>query len=261
MAEVPPHLLERAAARRAALSGGGAETPAPEPAAAALTGASGSTSSSTAVSVAVAIPEAAAPPARLAKGSAAPVTVRAPGPPKGTTFAKMASVFLLASVPLWGIFMFDAWATPRAVADTPAALGQSLFNANCTACHGADGSGSDGGKAGRPLYNGEVEKTFPDPVQQATFVKHGSCAVGRPYGNPAREGGQHVAKGGMPAFSTLTDSQLIYLINYERHRLKKTPDEFPVNVLAKVSEDAKVLPKTDPFNPLTFKLDVALACK
>jgi mono/diheme cytochrome c family protein len=53
-------------------------------------------------------------------------------------------------------------------------------------------------------------------------VKTGSqsLAPGTPYGNANRPGGQHVAKGDMPAFgSTLSPQQIQDVVLYERQKL------------------------------------------
>jgi mono/diheme cytochrome c family protein len=239
MADIPKHLLERAAARRAALSG--AEAPTPTPAEAAVP--------------AVATD---APVAAVASGGgagavvppAAPAPIAAPPPPpRGLGFARIGSVFMLVALPVWLFFMFNTFSVPGASADSPEAVGARLYTANCIACHGANGSGSDGGLAGRPLYNGEVDKTFPDPLAQFAFVRHGSCGVGVPYGNPKREGGQHQAKGNMPNFAagTLSDAELLAVLNYERHVL--AGEAYPVNPLVKAgeaeAEATKIVPEAD----------------
>ncbi len=239
MADIPKHLLERAAARRAALSGAEAPT---------LAAAEASVP-------AVAVPAAAVVPVAGGGGGgvvppAAPPSVPAPPPaPRGMGFARLGSVFMLVALPVWMFFMFNTFSVPGASADSPEAVGARLYTANCVACHGANGSGSDGGLAGRPLYNGEVDKTFPDPLAQFAFVRHGSCGVGVPYGNPKREGGQHKAKGNMPNFAatTLSDAELIAVLNYERHVL--AGEAYPVNPLIKVgdaeAEATKVVPEAD----------------
>ena len=69
------------------------------------------------------------------------------------------------------------------------------------------------------------------------------------YGNPQRDGGQHVGKGGMPAFApgTLSDADLLAVINYERHVL--AGEAYPVNPLVKVgapeADAALVVPEAD----------------
>ncbi len=240
MAEVPKHLLEKSAARRAALSG----APAPVPTA------------ETADVPAVIAPS--APVATAAGGAGgggvapvAPVPTPAgpPPAPKGMGFARIGSVFMLTALPVWLFFMFNTFSVPGASADSPEAIGKRLYETNCASCHGADGAGSDAGLVGRPLYKGEVDKTFPDPLAQFAFVRHGSCATGVSYGNAKREGGQHVGKGGMPLFTsgTLSDAELLAVINYERHVL--AGEEYPVNPLLKVGapeeEATLVVPEAD----------------
>jgi mono/diheme cytochrome c family protein len=240
MADIPKHLLERAAARRAALSG--TEAPAP-----------------TASAEGAAAPAVAAPAAAVASGgaggggvaAAAPVPSPAgpPPAPKGLGFARMGSVFMLVALPVWLFFMFNTFSVPGASADSPEAIGARLYAANCASCHGPNGAGTDAGLVGRPLYNGEADKTFPDPVEQFAFVRHGSCGTGVSYGNPNRDGGQHVGKGGMPGFApgTLTDADLLAVINYERHVL--AGEAYPVNPLVKAgapeADAALVIPEAD----------------
>ena len=235
MADIPKHLLERAAARRAALSG--------EAAPAAPVAAS---ADAPAAVPAVVAPTAVAATGGAGAGAPPPVasvpSIPAPPPiPRGMGFARIGSVFMLVALPVWLFFMFNTFAVQSAGADTPEAIGERLYQANCVACHGANGAGSDAGLSGRPLYNGEVDKTFPDPVDQFAFVRHGSCATGVSYGNPKREGGQHAGKGGMPAFAgtALSDAELIAVINYERHVL--AGEKFPLNELAKVGADEATL--------------------
>jgi Cytochrome c len=155
--------------------------------------------------------------------------------PKGFRFAKMGSVFLLTVTPIWALFMFSAWAKPHVKGDTPAKSGSSLYALNCAGCHNANGSGTEGAGIGRPLWNGQVEQTFPDPIQQAAFVLHGSCEEGTPYGDPKRVGGQHISKGKMPAFKgSLSATQLLYAITYERNSL--SGKDWPTDLFAKVGE-------------------------
>ena len=237
MAEVPPYLLERSRARRAAL-GLGAEgdtgaavagNPAPVPA--------GGVSPAVPVGAAATTTDAGVAAGGSGRGAkaGAPTPYIAP-PPRGSSVAKIGSVFFLLAVPLWAVFMFNAYATQRSLVQSPAEIGAAIYaSSNCVTCHLSNGAGKEGGGVGRPLYNGNAEKTFPDPLQQVAFVKHGSCGVGTPYGNPNREGGQHKAIGGMPAFaSTLTDQEILYVIQYERSVLSNKP--YPADLLAKAGE-------------------------
>lgn len=241
MAEVPQHLLDKAKARRAALAG----TPIEETALA-------TAAPSLAAAVVADAPTAAsAGGGSGGGGSKSPAmnssTAAPPPPPRGTGFAKMGSVFLLVALPLWAAFMFNSFATPVTTTLTPEIQGAKLFEANCVVCHLANGAGWDAGGTGRALYNGEVEKTFPLPLDQVAYVKHGSCTKGSPYGNPKREGGVHVAqqKGVMPAFAgVLTDTEILYVIQYERSILRAKDAGWPVDLFAAVGQPAD--PKNAP---------------
>jgi Cytochrome c len=228
VAEVPQRLLDMSKARRALLAG----KPAPEASAPAA-------STEVAVAATAATPAAKAAPASGGSGVASspyPVIPASPLAPKGFRFAKMGSVFLLTVTPIWALFMFSAWAKPHVKGDTPAKSGAALYAANCAGCHNANGSGTEGGGIGRPLWNKNAEKTFPDPAEQLAYIWHGSCEKGVPYGNPAREGGQHAAKIGMPAFAgSLSATQLAYIVAYERSSL--SGGDWPVDLFAKVGEE------------------------
>lgn len=229
MADIPKHLLERAAARRAALSGEAAPaTPTAGDGAAAVPAVVG-----TVAVVAAAGGSGAGAPPPVASVPSVPAV---PPVPKGMGFARMGSIVTLVALPIWLFFMFNTFTEQGAAADSPEATGARLYAANCVACHGANGAGSAEGLVGRPLYNGEVDKTFPNPLDQLAFVRHGSCGVGVSYGNPKRDGGQHAGKGGMPAFAatTLSDTELLAVINYERHVL--AGETYPINELVKVGE-------------------------
>lgn len=259
MAEVPPHLLERSRSRRAALSGGSPDAaPSPAPAAA-------SPGSANVPAVVAATPAKTAAPAPVA---AAPVEVAVPKPPKGSMFAKMGSAFFLTVTPIWALFMFNAFTTEKSKVLSAEAQGAALYAANCASCHLAGGEGSDKGGVGRPLWNGQAELTFPDPLAQVAYVANGSCAAGTPYGDPKRPGGQHKAKGGMPNFNgVLTDDQILYVVAYERSRL--SGKDYPADVYAKVGEEANEerashsvghggVPQT--IEELGFKLDTETVC-
>ncbi len=228
MAEVPQRLLDMSKARRALLAG----KPAPEASAPAA-------STEVAVAASAAAPVAKAAPAGGGTGAVSspyPVIPASPLAPKGFRFAKMGSVFLLTATPIWALFMFSAWAKPQIKGDTPPKAGAALYALNCAGCHNANGSGTEGGGIGRPLWNKNAEKTFPDPAAQLAYIWRGSCEKGVPYGDPAREGGQHAAKGGMPAFAgSLSATQLAYIVAYERSSL--SGGDWPVDLFAKVGEE------------------------
>lgn len=257
MAEVPPHLLERSRARRAALGlGTDGEATTPTPAAAAAPSAPAEAGAGVTQAAAVPAQSPAAGSGRGTKGGT-PTTYVAP-PPRGSSVARMGSVFFLLAVPLWAVFMFNAYATQKSLVKTPADIGAAIYvSSNCVTCHLSNGAGKEGGAVGRPLYNGNAEKTFPDPLEQVAFVKHGSCGTGTPYGNPNREGGQHKALGGMPAFaSSLTDEQILYVVQYERSVLSNKP--YPADLFAKAGEAPNTARVPLPNAPTTTIKPVAI---
>jgi mono/diheme cytochrome c family protein len=214
--EVPEHLLKRSRDRRAALGlGGGGEAPA-----------SGG-DAGTEVAPATESPAAAA----AAPAAAVPAEVEAkppePPPPyveaalrrKRIPFWAMPIVGLL---PLW-IILYAGSLSPAATGGpTELTLGATIFASKCASCHGAGG----GGGVGRQLSGGEVLKTFPNIADQLSFVAHGSegAGIGNGYGDPNREGGQHVAGGfngnHMPAFQkALKPEELLAVVRHERETL------------------------------------------
>jgi mono/diheme cytochrome c family protein len=203
MAEIPEHLLARSKAKRAAAAGGGGDAAA-TPAAA--------TSASPGAEVAAA-PAAAVSKPKVEAAVPAPVV---PAIPKGQLFSRVTKVMLMAGLPIWAFFYAGIFATPKSTKETVAQEGGRLYSNNCASCHNANGSGKDEGGVGRPLWKNNAEYTFTKDVEQIAFVRHGSCEKGVAYGNPKREGGEHVAIGGMPAFPDLTDEQIWAIITYER---------------------------------------------
>jgi len=209
MTEVPDYLLERSRSRRAALGlDGGASGAAP----AADAGAGGDASPATAA--AAPAPVAAAPSAPARPTEALPTYVAPSGPKSGIPVWMMPVILIL---PLWAIVYLGAFGEVTSAAGP--ASGQEVYQtAGCVNCHGAQGQGG----VGPVLAGGEVVKTFPDEAAHATFVSEGSSKVkGQPYGDPAREGGQHVAAtGGMPSFAgQLTEEEITLVIQYEREGL------------------------------------------
>ncbi len=209
MAEVPEHLLQRSASRRAALTGG--DAPDDSSAAPATTGG--------------------AAPATTATASAAPakVTPTQPAfqePVDKAAFQRVAAIKkrripvwamgVMAALPLWGLLYIGAFGTRSAHEEV--IDGATLYGSNCAACHGSNG----GGGVGPKLAGGEVVKTFPVEDDHLTWVQNGSAAFrGKGYGDPNREGGQHnAASGGMPAFSgKLSPEEIQAVVTYEREGL------------------------------------------
>ena len=223
MTEVPEHLLRRSRERRAALGLGGEEggpPPGEGESAAAPEGASAAAPVRAEGAAAPAAPTPAAPPAPPEPPKPPPPHVAAaltrPKIPKW-------AIPVLAALPLWALIYAGSLYIPSAAsADPVLAEGQDIYNLQCAGCHG----GAGGGGQGRPLSDGDVLLTFPDPQDHIDWVREGSDLVGEgnPYGDPDRPGGQHVAGetagGVMPGFGeTLTPEEIVAVVRYEREIL------------------------------------------
>ncbi len=86
---------------------------------------------------------------------------------------------------------------PSVDSDDPGlVLGRSIYASNCASCHGADGSGG----VGTVLRDGAAIEAYPDPADQAEFIRQG--------------------KGRMPGFDgRLSDEELDAVIRYTREAL------------------------------------------
>ncbi len=206
MTEVPEHLLKRSRDRRNALEGGGGDTAsAPVPAAASET-------ESAPVATAAA-PAAAATPA-----------VVEPPPPyvEAALRRKRIPIWVmpvLAFLPLWAVIYIGGLSPASTGEPSQLDTGRAIYATNCASCHGANG----GGGVGRPMNDGNLVKTFPDITGQLEFVwigSNGTGPAGTPYGDPAREGGQHTTMSWngnpMPNFDkALKQAQLLAVVRYE----------------------------------------------
>jgi mono/diheme cytochrome c family protein len=219
--EVPEHLLRRSRERRAALGLGGGEggppagegeaPAAPEGASAAAPARAEATPAAAAPAPAPAVPEPPKPPP--------PYVAAALARPKVPKWA----VPVLAALPLWALVYAGSLYIPSAAsADPVLAEGEEIYSVQCSGCHG----GAGGGGQGRPLSNGDVLLTFPDPQDHIDWVREGTALVGEgnPYGDPDRPGGQHIAGetagGDMPGFGeTLTPEEIVAVVRYEREVL------------------------------------------
>lgn len=110
-------------------------------------------------------------------------------------------VFALAAVVgavgLLGAACSDDSTTPAAPKDNAQlVLGQNVFAANCTSCHGNDG----GGISGPRLNDGRVVEKYPDEADQIKVVTNG--------------------RGGMPSFGQkLSDEDIQAVVAYTREVL------------------------------------------
>jgi mono/diheme cytochrome c family protein len=227
MAEVPDYLLQRSRERRAALGlapFGAPEGSAPETA---PEGAGGAPPGGEVAPAGggVPAPAAASAPATAAPAALAPVSAPevAPylAPPAARTGIPAWVLPVLAILPVWAFAYVGALSPPSVSAPvlTPLQQGAQVYAKNCSPCHGTKGEGG----VGPQLAGGQAKLTFPNEADQIAWVDTGSGPhKGQPYGDPARAGGQHVAKsGGMPPFKgTLTDAEIKNVVTFERDGLK-----------------------------------------
>ncbi len=217
MTEVPEYLLERSRQRRIALgvleddgSGAGAATGAATPASATTP---------------------AAGPSQAEMISAAREAARLEveeEPPPDPSWVLAASrrhripiwvLPVLMCLPLWA-FVYVQMTEPPPEPITAINEGASVYAVRCASCHGGDGSGSDGGLVGRPLWNGEVLLTFPnldDSLIEWLQVGSEGIGLGEIYGDPNRPGGAHISGGSpnaaaMPAFGGVLNSHQLYAV-------------------------------------------------
>lgn len=185
MTEIPEHLLKRAAARRAELAGG--DAPAAE-----------ETTDATAAATGDAVdPAAAAKPAK--KQAPLPTLDAEPAPavPDSPVVAAARSrkrvpfwaAPVLALLPLWAFIYVFAVQPPPAGENDPLVIGKEVYSsAGCLGCHGATGEGG----AGQKLNEGDILKTFKDPLEQVHWIAFGAAGGARDdgsYGDTNRPGG------------------------------------------------------------------------
>lgn len=205
MTEVPEHLLKRSAARKSALGAVVAAESDPESSEVAATDAN-----------------IAAVPAAALKATAPEPAAPVPPYVEASLTRKKIPFWVwpaLAFLPLWVVIYIGGLSPAASGAPSQLSTGQTIFSTNCAGCHGAAG----GGGVGRPMSEGNLVATFPDIIGQLDFVWLGSTGTGpagTPYGNPAREGGQHTTLSWngnpMPNFDkSLSQAELLAVVRYE----------------------------------------------
>jgi mono/diheme cytochrome c family protein len=204
--EIPEHLLKRAAQRRAAMTGGDAPADAPADAAPA------------AGAPAADAPAAAAPakkaPAPLPSLDAEPAKVVPDIPVVAAAKARKRVPYwataLLASMPLWAFMYYFSIAEPPAQSTGALAMGAEVYSAKCAACHQPAGQG---GATGQKLSEGEVLKTFADPLTMVHWIAYGyedGARADGTYGDLDRPGGPHnvdMVAGNMGAWRDLISAE------------------------------------------------------
>ncbi len=222
--EIPEHLLKRSQERRAALGLGGGDGGAEAPAA-------GATEPSTAVAKSAETAPA-APVGRAARAEPTPAPAPKPDPPyvaaaKHRRRVPYFAMPVLALLPVWGMFYWFSVQPPPPDQNDPLVVGAQVYAANCSTCHGSNGEGGSGPK----LADGEVLKTFKDPLAQARWVTYGKTHGGPDangnYGDKDRPGGQRSVDefgGAMPSAEKdlgLTPDQIVAVVRHERETLSK----------------------------------------
>lgn len=214
MTEIPEHLLKRSKERRAALGLPGGEGGSDD------AGGSGGGD---------------APKAEVAKAAPAPapakVEEKPPPPPKPKPAYIQAAekrkripywaMPVIALLPVWA-FVYAEGISPPPNTDEGLAIGAEVYN-SCQGCHGPSGAGGTGAQ----LNEGEVLKTWPDPVAMMEWIHLGGDAWtgttgAAPYGDPDRDGGPHdtgTLSGPMPPFPDLTEDELAGVTRYIREEL------------------------------------------
>jgi mono/diheme cytochrome c family protein len=120
--------------------------------------------------------------------------------------------------------------------------GQILFEMNCARCHVAGWSRNEPNYAGNgfgpKLGTESLQVQFPDPAEQAKFIKLGTEGPQKPYGTGGVNGYEG---GGMPYFNNiLTDDQINAIVKYERSLGANGPTTTKENgeVVAVVTEES-----------------------
>lgn len=206
MTEIPEHLLKRSKAAKSGKSGdSGGES-------------EGSAESSAPVAAQSSAP--AAPAANL------PNLDPPPPPPKPVPHFVQAALSrpripvwvlpVIAALPIWAMFFAGTMQQPET--EDVLLVDAELVYGSCSGCHGGNG----GGGVGYALSDGEVLKTFPDPIDHMVHVARGSDPInGEQYGDPDREGGARVSgargRGAMPGQTeSLSMIELEIVIFHER---------------------------------------------
>lgn len=225
MTEIPEHLLKRSKERRGALDGSGVASASNVPASAP----SKQSDASVTNAIESTVPST---PANSLPPPPDPAYVVAAKSRKKIPFWAMAALSLL---PLWAFIYVLALSPQEKAVEGPLAVGAGVYG-TCAGCHGAEGQGG----AGRPLYQGEVMKTFPKIEDMLNFVYTGSQAYVTEglaiYGNPDRDGGAHaplsfngnpMPQQGAKAGGGLTETQILAVVCHVRYVISGTDPQSP----------------------------------
>lgn len=214
MTEIPEHLLKRAAARRAELTGG--EAPAEGGADAAPV----APSDAVAPAAAAKAPKQQAPlPTLDAEPAPAVPEIAVVAAARSRKRVPFWAAPVLALLPLWAFIYVFAVQPPPAGENDPLVIGKEVYSL-CQGCHGPSGEGG----AGQKLNEGDVLKTFKDPLEQVHWIAFGAEGGGArddgTYGDLDRPGGPRnidTLSNKMAAYgSTLSPEELAAVTIYIR---------------------------------------------
>ena len=238
MTEIPEHLLKRAQARRAAMSGSEAaeDAPAGDAPAAAPSGDA---------------------PAPAAPAAPAPLPTLDEAPEKATPDIPVVAAAkrrkrvpywaasVLALLPVWGILYYDSTIPAPSAETDPLVIGAEVFSVTggCAGCHGADGAGTG---AGAQLNDGHALETFNDPLQMVHWVAFGFEGGSNGNGTYGVDTIRQQVTGKMPAFgegsSALTPREIAAVVIYIRSQL--SPDQYdPANEQGFTAENFEADPE------------------
>ena len=140
-----------------------------------------------------------------------------------TKDADKAFDFALNSLPMQKMRQEESVAALASAKKAPGSKGKSdgqiLFELNCARCHTSGWSQGEPQEAGTGAFGPRLSKEslkiqFPNPADQASFIKLGTEDNNKPYGTRGINGWE---SGGMPYFgNTLTDKQIEAIVEYER---------------------------------------------
>ncbi|MCU1452415.1 MAG: hypothetical protein JWN46_561, partial [Acidimicrobiales bacterium] len=137
---------------------------------------------------------------------------------------------VLALLVPWAYLYYNSVQPPPAGANDPLVIGQTVFQGNCAGCHGPTGGGGTGPK----LADGEVLKTFKDPLAMVHWIAFGAADGARPngtYGDVNRPGGAHntsTFSATMPPWrASLTPDEIAAVTMYVREGLSGAKPDDP----------------------------------
>lgn len=143
------------------------------------------------------------------------------------------AIALFPALMIWAVIYVNGVSNPPASANTPDAVGASLYGTSCSGCHGATG----GGGSGPAFAGGDLLKVFPKWQDQVKWVDVGSSNWTSVTGSKTFGATNKPISGTMPGFgpkgdSSLTCSQILMVVRYEREHFAGAQPEDDLEALA-----------------------------